>query len=149
MDSPSITEQTKRPCISTRHLPDPETAKGFVSDAHRRSRPTPTTKIPALPVGLLSAILTTNIAANPALPKAIQNQVDLDNITFASNERLRSAMEATTATPQQVQGSRAREYGGPPARARISARCRSVVPPHSLADLCIAAGGENCVAELI
>jgi MFS family permease len=57
----------------------------------------------ALLVGLLSAIVINNIAANPVLPKEIQSQVDLDNITFVSNDRLRSAMEATTATPQQVQ----------------------------------------------
>jgi predicted MFS family arabinose efflux permease len=57
----------------------------------------------ALLVGLLSTIVLSNIAANPVLPKEIQSQVDLDNITFVSNDRLRSAMENTTATPQQVQ----------------------------------------------
>jgi glutaminase len=36
MDSPSITEQAKRPYISTGHLPDPETVRELVSDAHRR-----------------------------------------------------------------------------------------------------------------
>jgi MFS family permease len=56
----------------------------------------------ALLVGLLSAIALSNIAANPVLPKEIQSQVDLDNITFVSNDRLRSVMEGTTATPQQV-----------------------------------------------
>jgi hypothetical protein len=44
-----------------------------------------------------------NIAANPLLSKEIQTQVDLDNITFVSNDRLQSVMEKTTATPQQVQ----------------------------------------------
>ena len=43
------------------------------------------------------------IAANPVLPKEIQSQVDLNNITFVSNDRLRSVMESTTATPQQVE----------------------------------------------
>lgn len=57
----------------------------------------------ALLVGLLSAIVLGSIAANPALPKEVQRQVDLDNITFVSNDRLRSVMENTTATPQQVQ----------------------------------------------
>jgi hypothetical protein len=32
-------------------------------------------------------------------------QVDLDNITFVSNDQLRSVTEKTTATPQQVQES--------------------------------------------
>jgi MFS family permease len=57
----------------------------------------------ALLVGLLSAIVFSYLAANPVLPKEIRTQVDLDNITFVSNDRLRSVMENTTATPQQVQ----------------------------------------------
>ena len=36
------------------------------------------------------------------LPPELQSQVDLDNITFVSNDRLRSVMERTTATPEQV-----------------------------------------------
>jgi hypothetical protein len=47
--------------------------------------------------------ISDHIAANPVLPKEIQRQVDLDNITFVSNDRLRSVMEGTTATPQQVE----------------------------------------------
>jgi glutaminase len=43
------------------------------------------------------------IAANPLLPKEIQAQVDLGNVTCVSNDPLRSVMEKTTATPQQVQ----------------------------------------------
>jgi hypothetical protein len=43
------------------------------------------------------------IAANPLLPKEIQARVDLGNITCISNDQLRSVMEKTTATPQQVQ----------------------------------------------
>ena len=43
------------------------------------------------------------IAANPLLPKEIQAQVDLGDITCGSNDQLRSVMEKTTATPQQVQ----------------------------------------------
>jgi MFS family permease len=57
----------------------------------------------ALLVGLLSAIVFSYLSANPVLPKEIRTQVDLDNITFVSNDRLRSVMENTTATPQQVQ----------------------------------------------
>ncbi|MEH2513720.1 putative MFS family arabinose efflux permease [Nitrobacteraceae bacterium AZCC 1564] len=56
----------------------------------------------ALLVGLLSTIAFGMIAANPTLPKEIQSQVNLDNITFVSNDRLRTVMEGTTATPQQV-----------------------------------------------
>lgn len=57
----------------------------------------------ALMVGLLSTIALSQIAASPVLPKELQSQVDLDNITFVSNDRLRGVLEATTATPQQVE----------------------------------------------
>jgi MFS family permease len=57
----------------------------------------------ALLVGLLSTLILSNLAANPTLPKEIQSQVDLDSITFVSNDRLRSVMEATSATPEQVE----------------------------------------------
>lgn len=56
----------------------------------------------ALLVGLLSSMILTNIAANPQLPEEIQSQVDLDNITFVSNDRLKEVMERTSATPEQV-----------------------------------------------
>jgi hypothetical protein len=48
----------------------------------------------ALLVGLLSATVMRNIAANPLLPPAVQSQVDLDSITFVSNDRLKSVLEA-------------------------------------------------------
>lgn len=56
----------------------------------------------ALLVGLLSATILASIAANPLLPKEIQSQINLDSITFVSNDRLQSVMERTTATPQQI-----------------------------------------------
>ena len=54
------------------------------------------------PNKLVSAAVLSRIAANPMLPKEVQSQVDLDNITFVSNDRLQSAMAGTTATPAQV-----------------------------------------------
>jgi len=57
----------------------------------------------ALLVGLLSAAIFSNIAANPRLPPEIQAQLNLDNITFISNDRLKTVMESTSATPQQVE----------------------------------------------
>ena len=56
----------------------------------------------ALLVGLLSAAVLRSVADNPVLPMEIQSQVDLDNINFVSNDRLQSALERTTATPQQI-----------------------------------------------
>ena len=57
----------------------------------------------ALLVGLLSTIALGKITASPVLTKELQSQVDLDNITFVSNDRLRSVLEATSGTPQQVE----------------------------------------------
>lgn len=57
----------------------------------------------ALLVTLLSAAVLRSIAENPLLPPAIQSQVDLDSITFVSNDRLRTVMEGTTASPQQIE----------------------------------------------
>jgi len=56
----------------------------------------------ALLVGLLSAAVLRTIAENPKLPPEIQAQLDLDNITFISNDRLQTVMERTTASPAQV-----------------------------------------------
>jgi hypothetical protein len=57
----------------------------------------------ALLVGLLSAAVLSRIAGNPLLPPQVQSQVNLDNVTFVSNDRLRGLMEGTTATPEQVE----------------------------------------------
>ncbi|CAH1690718.1 Putative MFS Superfamily multidrug efflux transporter [Hyphomicrobiales bacterium] len=55
----------------------------------------------ALLVGLLSAIIIGGVATNPKLPPELQAQVDLDSINFVSNDRLQTALQATTATPEQ------------------------------------------------
>jgi predicted MFS family arabinose efflux permease len=57
----------------------------------------------ALLVGLLSAAALTAIAGAPKLTQELQAQVDLDNINFVSNDRLRTALSKTTATPAQVE----------------------------------------------
>jgi predicted MFS family arabinose efflux permease len=56
----------------------------------------------ALLVGLLSAAVLRGIAENPLLPPEVRSQVNLDNITFISNERLESVMAGTSATPEQI-----------------------------------------------
>jgi predicted MFS family arabinose efflux permease len=55
----------------------------------------------ALLVGLLSSAVMLRIAENPLLPAEIQSQVDLDSITFVSNDQLESVIARTTATPEQ------------------------------------------------
>ena len=57
----------------------------------------------ALLVGLLSGMIMYQLADNPELPAEVQAQVDLDNITFVTNDRLLEIMQGTTATPEQVE----------------------------------------------
>jgi MFS family permease len=56
----------------------------------------------ALLIGVLSASIMTNLVDNPVIPKELEAQVDLDNLTFVSNDRLLEGLERTTATPDQV-----------------------------------------------
>lgn len=55
----------------------------------------------ALLVGLLSSAVMHQLAQNPTLPIEITSQVNLDSITFVSNDQLAAAIEATDATPEQ------------------------------------------------
>jgi predicted MFS family arabinose efflux permease len=55
----------------------------------------------ALLVGLLSSSVMRQLAENPTLPIEIQSEVNLDNITFISNDQLAAVIEATSATPEQ------------------------------------------------
>ena len=56
----------------------------------------------ALLVGLLSTAILTQLAGSPALNAQLQEVVDLDSITFVTNERLLGVLERTSATPAQV-----------------------------------------------
>jgi predicted MFS family arabinose efflux permease len=56
----------------------------------------------ALLVSLLSAAVLRSIADNPTLPPEIQQQVNLDNITFVSNAHLEDVLAGTTANRQQI-----------------------------------------------
>lgn len=55
----------------------------------------------ALLVGLLSASVMASLAARPTLPAAVEGIVDLDNVNFVSNERLRTVLE-TGGAPAAV-----------------------------------------------
>lgn len=61
-----------------------------------------TAVIGALVVGVLSAGVMRAVTANPTITAELKSQVDLDNINFLSNDRLRERLAATTATPEQV-----------------------------------------------
>ncbi len=56
----------------------------------------------ALLVGLLSSAIMASIAANPKLTPELQSQINLDSINFVSNDRLKTVMAQTTASPAQV-----------------------------------------------
>ena len=55
----------------------------------------------ALLVGLLSSAVMRQLAENPTLPIEIQSEVNLDSITFVSNDQLASVIASTSATPEQ------------------------------------------------
>jgi predicted MFS family arabinose efflux permease len=56
----------------------------------------------ALVVGLLSASVMRSLVDHPTIPPELQSQVNLDNITFISNDRLLEIMEGTTASPEEI-----------------------------------------------
>lgn len=59
----------------------------------------------ALVVGILSANINQAVVDHPELPPSLVAQVDLDNATFVSNDRLATAMARASATPEQVQAA--------------------------------------------
>ena len=57
----------------------------------------------ALLVGLLSAFILGSLAQHPELKTELQTQIDLDNnITFVSNERLKTALERTSIPREKI-----------------------------------------------
>jgi len=57
----------------------------------------------ALLVGLLSAFILASLTQHPELKTELQSQIDLDNnITFVSNERLKTALERTSIPREKI-----------------------------------------------
>ncbi len=56
----------------------------------------------ALVVGILSLAIQRGVVDHPTIPPELIQQVNLDEITFVSNDRLESSLASTTATPEQV-----------------------------------------------
>ncbi|GAA2929939.1 MFS transporter [Microbacterium luteolum] len=56
----------------------------------------------ALLVSLLGLSIGRAVVEHPELPPSLLAQVDMDNLNFVSNDDLRAALEATDATPGQV-----------------------------------------------
>jgi hypothetical protein len=59
----------------------------------------------ALVVGILSVNIQRAVVDHPELPPSLVAQVDMDNVTFVSNDRLAAAMARTSATPEQVKAA--------------------------------------------
>jgi MFS family permease len=56
----------------------------------------------ALLIGVLSTSVMQELTDNPVIPPELKRQVDLDDITFISNDRLLAVLSATTAAPDQI-----------------------------------------------
>jgi MFS family permease len=56
----------------------------------------------ALLVGVLSVNVLASVDEHPELPPELVSQVDLDNVNFVSNDRLYEVLDATDATPAQI-----------------------------------------------
>jgi MFS family permease len=56
----------------------------------------------ALIVSVLSSSINRELAQNTLLPAELKGQVNLDKVSFISNDMLRKTLERTTATPEHV-----------------------------------------------
>ncbi|MGK8466314.1 MFS transporter [Nocardia cyriacigeorgica] len=61
-----------------------------------------TALVGAMLVTILSFVVGREIIDNVELPDSLIAQVDLDNVNFVSNDRLREVLDRTDATPEQV-----------------------------------------------
>lgn len=57
----------------------------------------------ALVIGMLGASVYGKVLESPVIPPELQQQLNLDNVLFVSNERLRTSLARTTATPLHVE----------------------------------------------
>jgi MFS family permease len=59
----------------------------------------------ALVIGILSANIQRALVDHPTIPPGLISKVDLDSVTFVSNDRLLEMMSRTSATPEQVEAA--------------------------------------------
>jgi len=57
----------------------------------------------ALVIGMLGASVQGRVLESPAIPAELKEQINLNNVSFVSNDRLRKWLSNTTATPLQVE----------------------------------------------
>ena len=56
-------------------------------------------------VGILSANIQRALVDRPTVPPGLISKVDLDSVTFVSNDRLLEMMSRTSATAEQVEAA--------------------------------------------
>ena len=56
----------------------------------------------ALVIGLLSMTVHRDLAGNPEVAEGLREHLNLDRVSFVSNDQLRKVLESTAATPEQV-----------------------------------------------
>nr|WP_296766598.1 MFS transporter [Rhodococcus sp. (in: high G+C Gram-positive bacteria)] len=64
-----------------------------------------TAVVGALLVTILGFTVGQAVVAHPLIPEELVEQVDLDNVNFVSNDSLRETLDATDATPEQVEAA--------------------------------------------
>lgn len=57
----------------------------------------------ALVIGLLGASIHTDLVHNARIPNQLKAEVNLDNVSFISNDQLRQVLSRTSATPELVE----------------------------------------------
>lgn len=57
----------------------------------------------ALVIGMLGVTVQGRMLQSPAISDELKEQINLNDVSFISNDRLREALERTTATPAQVE----------------------------------------------
>lgn len=56
----------------------------------------------ALVIGVLSVAVNSGLASNPAVAQELQTLINLDRVSFVSNDHLLKMLEGTSATPEQA-----------------------------------------------
>jgi MFS family permease len=59
----------------------------------------------AFVIGILSVRVHANLVHNPEIPMELKSEVNLDNVSFISNDQLRSTLATTSATPAQIEAA--------------------------------------------
>lgn len=103
MNIHSIDSVSQRPTVPTGHLPAANMVQPLVNGTvNNLAAGVGTALAEAWVVSILGLNMQRRLVDNSTIPPDLIQQVNLDNVTFVSNNRLETAMANTTATPEQV-----------------------------------------------